>query len=330
MRKNPFVYLPAVIAVVLLFIQPHVCIAMHASDGPEIQIGAGTNLAINLRGSVGLLNGEARELVYDFESGRRRKASELIWDLKSLYMIGGVVSANICNWFNVNLGIWTAVNEGNGNMVDYDWVLDTPNAPSPNDWTDRSFSDVKVTEATVFDLNASIIMFNWQDIVFRGIIGFKQDSWEWEDSGQDYVYSSLSFRDTTGSFEGQNVINYDQTFTVPYLGISANGPLGPVNIGVYLLYSSAVSAEDNDFHVLRGIHFTEKFSSGDYIAMGINTTYHISDQLFVSGAIDYQSIPEINGDMELTDPNGETQSYSNTAGIQHNSTMFSVSIGCKF
>jgi plasminogen activator len=330
MKKNQLVYLSGVITAVSLFAQPYSCMAMHASDSSEIQLGQEKNIGVTLRGSAGYLNGEARELVYDFDTGSRRKASELIWDLNSLYMVGAVASANICNWFNINLGIWTACNEGSGGMKDYDWFLNTPNAPSPNDWTDLSFSDVKVTTATLFDLNGSIVAFNWRDIVFRGIIGFKQDTWKWKDSGQEYIYSSFSFRDTLGTFGGQNVINYDQTFTIPYIGVSANGPVGPVNIGAYLLYSSAVSAEDNDLHVLRNIHFTEKFSGGDYVALGLNATYNISAKLFVTGMIDYQSIPEIAGDMELTGPDGETLSDSDTAGIQHNSTMFSVSLGYKF
>jgi len=304
--------------------------ATHAYDSPETTLAQGQNFSLTLRGSAGLLSGEAHELVYDYDMGSRHKASELIWDLKSLYMVGGVVSANICNWFDINLGISTAINEGSGGMVDYDWFINTPGAPSPGDWTDRSLSDVKVTTAMIFDLNASLKLFSWEKINFKGIAGFKQDTWKWTDSGQGYVYSIHSFRDTVGSFGGRNVINYEQTFMIPYIGIGANRKAGSFDMGAYLLLSAAVSAEDKDFHVLRELHFKETFSGGNYIALGLNATYHISPALFVSAAIDYQSIPEITGDMELTGPSGETLNDIATAGISHSSTMLSGSIGYNF
>jgi outer membrane protease len=126
MKRNPTVYLFDVITAIILFAQIPPCIALHASDSPDIKTEEGKTAAFALRGSAGYLNGEARELVYDSDAGSRRKASELIWDLDSLYMVGAVASASICNWFNINVGIWTACNEGSGGMVDYDWILDTP------------------------------------------------------------------------------------------------------------------------------------------------------------------------------------------------------------
>lgn len=309
---------------------PGLSLASHAYDGPEVKLMDGQNFSFTVRGSLGYLNGEARELVYDFDQGYRRKASELIWDLQGLGMIGGIASIKYTKWLNVNLGIWTAINEGSGGMVDYDWFVNVPGAPSPDAWTDRSFSDVQVINATMFDINVSAEIFKLDQVAFHALIGFKQDSWEWDDSAQEYVYSAYSFRDTIGSFGGISVIDYEQTFSIPYVGVSANGPLGPFECSAYLLFSAAVSAEDKDFHILRGLHFKETFDGGNYIALGINATYHISGALFVSAALDSQTIPEIDGDMELRGPNGETASNSNTAGISHESTMFSATIGYNF
>jgi len=330
MHKKNFVRLLSITTIFGLLMIPKLCQASHAYDGPEVKLVDGQNFSFSVRGSLGYLNGEARELVYDFDQGYRRKASELIWDLKGLGMIGGIASVKYTKWLNVNLGIWTALNEGSGSMIDYDWFSNVPGAPSQNDWTDRSISDAQVVNATMFDLNLSAEIFRLDQIAFHAILGFKQDSWEWDDSAHEYVYSSYSFRDTIGSFGGINVIDYEQTFSIPYVGISVNGPLGPFDCSAYLLFSAAVSAEDNDFHILRGLHFKETFSGGNYVALGLNATYHISDALFVSAVLDSQTIPEIDGDMELTDPNGETMSDTDTAGISHESTMLSVIVGYIF
>jgi len=325
MKKRSLVCLYAVIAMVVTFAGSQACRAADSYNGPETTLVQGQNFAVAIRGSAGFLVGEARELVYDFNFGQRRKASELIWDLKDLYMVGGVVSARILNRVDVNLGISTAINEGSGGMIDYDWFANTPGAPSPDEWTDRSFSDAQVTTAMRIDVNAAVRICTVKQVKLKGIVGFKQDNWKWTDSGQGYIYSADYFRDTVGSFGGRNVVQYEQTFTIPYLGIGANRKTGPFDIGTYFLFSNFVSAEDKDFHVARNLHFKETFSGGSYVALGLNAEYHISQNLFVSAAIDFQSIPEIAGDMEL---NGQTM--SNNAGISHTSTMLSGSIGYSF
>ncbi|OGV69962.1 MAG: hypothetical protein A2283_08110 [Lentisphaerae bacterium RIFOXYA12_FULL_48_11] len=330
MHKKVLVCALSIMTTLGFLILPKPIQASHAYDGPEVKLADGRNFSFSVRGSLGYLNGEARELVYDFDQGYRRKASELIWDLKGLGMIGGIASVKYSKWLNVNLGIWTTMNEGSGSMIDYDWFSDIPGAPSPNDWTDRSISDVKVVNATMFDLNASAEIFKLDQFAFHAIVGFKQDSWEWDDRANEYVYSAYSFRDTIGSFGGINVIDYEQTFSIPYLGVSANGPLGPIELSAYFLFSVTVSAEDKDYHILRDIHFKETFDGGTYIGMGLNATYRISDALFVSATLDTQTIPEIDGDMELTGPYGETLSESNTAGISHESTMLSLIVGYDF
>jgi len=313
---------------------------MHASGIPETTQAQGSIASIlmsdnagfsyTLRAQAGYLNGEARELVYDFDLDYRRKSSELIWDLKDLYMVGVIQTISIRDAFDINLGIWTTANEGSGEMMDYDWYLNTPGAPDINSWTDRSRSEVQVINSLLFDLNVSAILVKWQDLTLRGILGIKQDSWEWDEKGYEYVYSAYSFRDTVGSFDGANVIDYKQTFTIPYAGVNVSKSFGNFSLGSYLLLSFAVIAEDEDYHILRDIHFKETFDGGVYVGAGLNASYRITDSLFISGAIDYQGIPEIQGDMEYTDSTGQTAKSTDTAGISHSSTMISAAIGYRF
>lgn len=340
MKSNHRASLLSLVTALSILAQPLSSRALHAFDAPEtsqsqgsiISLLQGENTGINytLRAQAGYLSGEARELVYDFDLGYRRKTSELVWDLKNLYMVGVVQTLSIRNVFNINLGIWTAVNQGNGGMEDYDWVLNTPGAPSIDAWTDRSVSDVQVVNALLLDLNVTAILTKWQDFTLRGVLGIKQDSWEWDDKAYEYVYSSSRFRDTVGSFGGANVINYEQTFIVPYVGLNASKSFGNLSLGSYFIFSLGVIAEDKDYHVLRGIHFKETFLGGGYFGVGLNASYKITDSLFISGAVDYQGIPEISGDLEYTTSTGETGKSYETAGISHSSVMVSASIGYRF
>jgi outer membrane protease len=302
--------------------------AMHATDESELVASSNANFAISVRGTLGYLSGQARELVYDTDIAGDYTASELIWDIKNLIMVGGVVSANIFNKFSVNAGIWTSLINGSGGMDDYDWNTDIAR-PNMDDWTDHSYSDVD-SKATMFDINAVTRVIAWNGINFNAMMGYRSDSWTWNDSAQDFVYSEVSFRDYAGSFGGLHVIDYKQNFSLPYIGVSAEGPIGPVNISVYALYSP-VRADDEDFHVLRGLLFKETFSNGTFFGLGLKGTYYVNPSTFISAAVDYQSIPEFTGDTEVADMmTGLMIKYKDSAGIENTVTMFSVSAGYKF
>ena len=65
--------------------------AMHAWDA-----SSGTNDTVSVRGSYGILNGEAHEIVYNENPfGGRYKLSELNWDLSHLEMAGLVMSCKL-------------------------------------------------------------------------------------------------------------------------------------------------------------------------------------------------------------------------------------------
>jgi len=331
MKKSSCIAGREIIAATLLILSGiDSCFAIHAQGSRNVQPGQASETIFTITGSAGYLNGEARELVYTSASYDRRKLSELIWDIDGIFMVGGIISLNINNTIDLNLGIWTGVTEGNGGMVDYDWYPETPNAPDANSWTDRSISKVELISAMVVDLNGSVEIFKIQDASFRAVAGIKFDFWEWDEKAYDYVYSLNSFRDISGSFNGENLIDYEQTFIIPYVGVKVTLPVGSIDIDPYLLYSFAVYAEDEDMHILRELHFKETFVGGDYIAAGIRATYHIVPELFISCSIDHQSIPEISGDMEYTGPDGITERESDIAGISHKSTMFSISLGGNF
>ena len=95
---------------------PCVAPAIGAWDGPEtgtLRIWNG-QAGLSLRGSVGYLNGEARELVYSDLDGYRHQVSELIWDLRDLAMVGISGSAHFARRFHVRAAFWTAASRAAG------------------------------------------------------------------------------------------------------------------------------------------------------------------------------------------------------------------------
>lgn len=297
--------------------------AAHAMEAAVTE--AGQDSSVTIRAQLGVLNGEARELVYggDAEPGNEGyKVSELIWDMKSVVVAGAVLSIGNSGPLGLNLGLWAGVTEGaDGEMYDYDWM-----DASRTDWTDRSRSEVDLITALMMDANLSFKFIDSGDSSVSAVAGLMVNAWEWDDRGQEYTYSVNGFRDTVGSFEGINVIDYKQTFVIPYIGLEGAADLGGISIQGYVLYSALVVAEDEDYHILRGLHFKETFTGGEYLAYGVSATIDLGENLFVQGSIEHEKVDEIIGDMEVTET-GTTN--SNGAGISNEATMISAAIGIR-
>lgn len=327
MKRRDGVVLSVVCLVALVFTSTS-SHALHAVPDYAWQVDPAAGHAFSIRGSIGVLNGEAGEYVYDGS----HKLSELTWDLSQVIMAGLIFSSRIGERFSVNAGFWTALNDGNGEMTDYDWFIEGL------DWTHYSRSDVKVESARVFDINAGFMVFERGAFRLSALAGYKHEFWEWSDEFYEYIYSSFMppfyFRDIRGSMGGVSAIDYEQTYNIPYVGLNAAGQLGHnLNWSVYFLYSPIVKAEDKDHHKLRedfgpgGVHYEETFKNIDYIAFGATAAIQVNDNLQIGGQLHAQNVPESRGDMYIVEA-GET--FKDAAGLSHDSVTVSLTATWNF
>ena len=316
-------------------------LAIHANDGPTLVIVEKNDVALSFKGSLMNASGQSDEYVYGGRDHAPRypssdyKVSELNWDISGLWMVGGVASLQLGELIRVNAGAWIGATEGDGELKDYDW-----RDPNRSDWTDYSQSDVDIESAFSFDINASFKVIDLGSCQFHGVIGNKHDFWEWSDHGGGFIYSSGSnnggtfdggFRDYVGTFDGQNGIDYEQTFDIMYAGLKFTANTAMLSASAYANYSPFVSAEDKDHHILRNLYFTEEFDGGDYFAMGGEITVNLSDTFFVAGSVDYQTIPEFTGDLTVKrGPNGAEYTNEDGAGIGNEVLAISASAGLRF
>lgn len=313
--------------------------------------------------SFGVLNGEAKEHVFgyyrndpievftkNYTSGKRYQISRLDWDLKDIAM-GGVnfsvrplnfvrsidlakdLTFNTANGLTLNFGIWRALTEGNGEMEDFDWLGPAYGLPTDEN-THYSLSDVDVTEGYILDLNVSWDFIQWKDIaVGRVFTGYKQNGWSWEDHGKYSIYIDNGY--FPEHLNGENYINYEQEFRMPYIGVGVDFTLGDFAVSGYLTYSPSVEATDWDDHVYRDMHYTEEFKDGEMLDLGLDFRYAFSKGLlkgvFLSVAVDVQTIDLIVGDMEYYGAEtGGTVYRDNAAGIENSYTVFSLGGGYRF
>ncbi len=272
--------------------------------------------------SLGLLNGEANEIVYNPSTGA--EVSHLEWQIDNVAMVGAGISFTPASWLKINTDIWVNISDGSGSMDDYDWSAS--NLP----WTDWSHhDDMTVDQVFLFDLNAEVPLLKRPVGTVYGIMGVKRDNFEMSASGGDYIYSNTGFRDTTGSFpDNLQVISYEQTYTVPYLGVGFQADYNPLSFTGRIIGSGLVDLETKDNHYLRNLVFEDDFETGTMLALDLGFTYSFSDRLRFMGGFHYQYYDEVKGSTTVTDTStGETFIYSgDTAGADNSSSIFMATI----
>lgn len=312
-------------------------LAMHATGAADpwsFQAGGGGTF-FSIGASVGQVAGTCSEKIFSHPLGREFLLSELKWDYRSVTITGLMASAGIGGRYRVNVGYWSALAGGHGLMVDRDWIYrDSVTAglvPGDANWTDESrHPDTSLDGGTMLDLNVNVLALRAAPFSLRGILGFKRDAWDWSARGGTYVYSSSGFRDNVGAFEpDRQVIEYKQTYAVPYLGIGGNWSTRSFLVDTHLLLSPAIRASSTDYHDLRDMTFAGDFSGGFYVGLGLTTTYAVTQRWAVTFRGEYQSISRLTGDMTVTTSDGRWV-YQDAAGVGTDALMYSLGTSWRF
>jgi outer membrane protease len=305
--------------------------AMNVGNGLPVETNKA--LAVSFQGSLGLLNGSAQENVYSGVNGRRYHLSELDWDIKNVALAGVQASVVWLHTVWLNAGLWGAATKGNGQMNDWDWLLNEFGSP----WTDWSLSNVDVERAWLLDLNIAVELLRTGHLGLRGIAGYKYNGWKWQDYGVQHVYSSDparpgGFRNDVRNDPPETAIVYEQNYHIPYLGVGANFRAGRWVLDASVLFSPFVYASDHDQHLYRELVFDMTMNKGGtYAGANLRALWLWTEHLYLSAALDAQIIPELSGDLTVTDlQTGEKEFTSNAAGISHQSWMLSLGLGGRF
>jgi len=175
----------------------------------------------------------------------------------------------------------------------------------------------------------------WANPAFavRAMAGYKQDGWSWEDSGDYLLYPEYGY--IPQYLDGENMINYEQEFRMPYLGATVDWTWEALTVSGYLTWSPIVEATDWDEHVARDLHYKDTFKDGDMLGLGIEARYDLTQMgfsgWFLTAALEYQKIDRIVGDMQMVDiVTGESGGYTDVAGIENETLMISVGGGLRF
>lgn len=271
---------------------------------------------VSVRALAAEILGEAREIVY----GPGHKLSELIWDISGIRMAGLAVSVHRGDWSGY-AGFMGALNRGHGQMRDYDWQI------PGYDWTDYSLSDADMESAWMADAGITAHLARTRLFALRGVAGFRSQYWQWSDRGRDYIYSVEGFRDTRGSFDGRPLIQYEQTYYIPYVGAQVHGGGGRWAWSGYVLVGPYAWARDWDDHVARNLRFEGDFSGGAWLGAGANVEWAASPNWSVAVGAHAQSVPEFKGALRVVELDVQ---YPDSAGVSLDTVMVDVSMNWRW
>ncbi len=320
--------LPALLRLALLVLAASVLLpgragAMRAGNLGESMTLFEGETPVSLQLSGGYLQGRSEELVFEEETGR--KVSELDWDLRNIYMLGGTVSVGTADWLLLNLGGWAAVNRDSGRMTDYDWM-----DAATGDWSDRSVHRTKLDHGYMLDVNAMFPVSLREGVSVAPMVGFKVDNWKWHDEDSNHIYSDVGWRDDVGRTDGTSII-YEQWFYTPYAGLCAGAQFGDFRLGAYARGTLWAWARDKDQHLARNTVFTGEFSGIHYYGVGAEASYAVTQRFSVGLAYDYQEYLRTKGDMTVDDrDDGERATARNGGGVSHHSSMVTLSLRYAF
>jgi plasminogen activator len=278
---------------------------------------------IQVTGRLGLghLSGETVETVYT-ETGH--KLSELIWKIKDVYMLNAGISVSPKSWLTINADVWFRVNNGNGSMDDYDWIIENFQYTH---WSHHD--DTDLTEGYMIDLNAAFAFYQHGETTFSALAGYKRDNWEWVARGGSYVYSTYTLYDTVGVFPaGEKGITYKQWYDVPYIGLAFHSKLTKMSFSGRFIISPYAMAGAEDTHHMRDLVFEDDFDPTTMWAVDLGASYHFTPQLAMLGNFHYQDYDEAQGSTTIINQvTGARQYYpGDVAGTSHKSSLLSLSL----
>lgn len=283
---------------------------------------SGMKFTLGLGG--GYLTGQSKEYVY-WPEYNNHKASELKWDINSMYMLGINSALEIGSRFVLKFDGWIQATDGDGDMDDYDWVY------VGYDYSDVSRSpNTDVTDGSMIDINAGYNFFRSQNTVLTGIIGYKRDDFGWEAKGGYYSYE---FGTSTGTFpEGEVGISYDQTLETIYGGIGFSADFsGNFHLAGRVLYSPFVQAEAVDHHYMRNFVTYADFEDGDFWGLDVAAAYDITQSVDIELGIRYESYDNMQDDSEYHfNDEGVVVVFEDAEGTDHSSAMITAMVHFKF
>ncbi len=298
----------------------------HAQMTNEQRFNLGS-VEVNM--GVGLLNGQARETVYDVEAGGK-KISQLNWDFKQVPTLHLGLTYHPQEWLSLDLTGWTHIAKGDSHMKDYDWLSD-----EHADWSHYSdHPDTRVKTAWQAEVSATAWAIKREDVALGFMLGYQHSQFGWESRGGRYHHSSQEgYRDLSGEFQaGEKVISYKQRYDTPYVGLVGIYNFHDWTLESRFKYSQWVKARDFDTHHRDRTFTGNHGNKGRMQSLAVALSYHVTPRFSVKAGVDYQVNAEAKGSTLIKDlGDGSSEGFGgNSSGQASKMILSTLAVGYQF
>ncbi|CNI69791.1 omptin family outer membrane protease [Yersinia vastinensis] len=269
--------------------------------------------------SLGLLNSESREFVYNVP-GNGRKLSQLDWKAKNTPIIKAEVSWNFLSRLTLSARGWSTLTSSHGLMDDYDWLNSKQTQWSH--WSHHEKSNLNY--ANEMDVNAKFWFLQQHNYRISLMYGYQRYNNSWTAYGGHSNYTKPQPDEVAG-------LGYKQKFDMPYVGLASHYRYQDYEFNTLVKYSRWVNAQGHDEHYLRNLSFKDSSKKSRYYGIVINAGYYITNntKLLIEAA--WNRYSEGKGGTQILDrTTGASAKFSEGSGISHQNQSISVGLQYTF
>jgi len=267
---------------------------------------------VTLSLGLGLADIRAEERVYHGD----RKVSHLDWRSTGVTVLRGAASIDLGRDWSLNVEAKAGLN-GNGHMVDYDWVSPYFIDQSKNGWSHRSIhddTDLDHYYSGSFDLTRLLLDTGGSKL--SAGLGGRYTDVQWTANGGSLIYSAKGRRNISATIaDGTRGITYRQTMPVVYATLGGAQTLGQFVFSGSLEAGAVISGQTDDDHWLRKLHFTDRFTPAPSFGIKAAIDYKLTETtaLYINGS--FESTRFRRGDTHVSHTvSGEFVDFPDTAG----------------
>jgi outer membrane protease len=270
--------------------------------------------AFSLDTSVGLLHGQAEEIVFR-DGNSDDKLSQLLWNFKPLVYAGVDIRYNWQNPAN-KWGIFAdalfkfGFPGETGVMEDRDWLVDR----YTDFLTHYSVHDNKTESAILIDINAGV-SFKIFKFLLKPFLAYNYMNFSWTASGGSFLYPS-SDGDHYYSLTDRDVGTYEQAWNIISIGVSFHGAFNRYfDTDISLKLSPFIWCTVKDNHILRSLIITGNLAGGFFVEPSLLFSFTPNNFFKLSLSAAYRYISGSRGDLEYREQGKTLDVPTNIGGV---------------
>jgi outer membrane protease len=280
--------------------------------------------------SLGLLNGQAQEIVYR-DSRSDNKLSELLWNFNSLFYAGLDIKYSWLKpenkWGIFANGSFKYGFPGGTDVIeDRDWMIDN----YPNWLTHYSVHDNKTESAYLIDFNLGAQFLISNKFLLKTYVSYHSINFSWTANGGSllYPYELDKFNNPIDGhilLESINVGTYEQTWHIISPALSFYGEFNPYfDIEISLEVTPFTWCTAVDEHLMRDLVYTDEVKGGLFIEPSLLFSFKPSAHFVLSFFFAYREISKTRGDTKCEKAGVLALTVKNQAGAGFTSVDFGI------